>query len=146
MEPPDHKGHRSHGGSAEEAVTNLKSQTYEGRLQDLGLDSLQERRKRGDLITAYKALTGKDHVDPTTWFTIYGQGGAAITRRQAGHLNVEPPVWDGELRRNFWSVRVCDAWNSLPDKVKSTETLNAFKNAVDNHMGWGGQLTRNRAT
>ena len=105
-----------------------------------------ERRKRGDLITAYKVITGKDNVDPATWFTTLGHGGGAraVTRRQAGHLNVEPPQWDGELRRNFWSVRVCDPWNSLPDEVKRTETLNAFKNAVDNHMGWGGQLTRNR--
>ena len=129
---------------AVKAVTNLRSQTYEGRLQELGLDSLEERRKRGDLITAYKVLTGKDNVDPTTWFTNFDHGVGAVTRRQAGHLNVEIPVWDGEVRRNFWSVRVCNPWNNLPDEVKEVETLNGFKNAVDKHMGWGRQLERNR--
>jgi len=46
------------------AVTMLKSHTdtYEVRLQELSLDSLEEMRKQGD-------LAGKDNVDPTTWFT-----------------------------------------------------------------------------
>ena len=122
---------------AVKAVTNLRSQTYEGRLQELGLDSLEERRKRGDLITAYKVLTGKDNVDPSTWFTTLDNGVGATTRRQAGHLNVEVPVWDGEVRRNFWSVRVCDPWNDLPDSVKMAETVEVFKNSVDNLRGWG---------
>ena len=73
---------------------------------------------RGDLITAYKVLTGKDNVDPSTWFIPFNQVAGAITRTQAGHLNVLPPQWDGEIRRNFWSVRVCDPWNNLPDEVK----------------------------
>ena len=73
------------------AVTNLKSQSYEGRLQELSLDSLEERRKRVDLIMAYKVMTGKDNVDPATWFTTPNQEVGAVTRRQAGHLNVEIP-------------------------------------------------------
>ena len=130
---------------AVKAVTNLQGRTYEERIKELGLDTLEERRKRGDLITAYKVLAGKDNVDPATWFTPCDRREGATTRRQTGHLNVETPQWRGEVRRNFWSVRVCNPWNDLPDEVKRAETLNGFKNAVDSLMGWGGQQRRNIA-
>ena len=52
---------------AVKTIANLKSHTYERRLQELGLDSLEERRKRWDLITAFKVHTEKDNVDSTTW-------------------------------------------------------------------------------
>jgi len=84
------------------AVTNLRSHTYEGRLQELGLDSLEERRKRGDLIEAYKVFSGKDNVDPKSWFRRSGTTEiGATTRRQGGFWNVESNEWRGELRRNF---------------------------------------------
>ena len=56
----------------------MRSQSYEGRLQELGLDFLEERRKRGDLIMAYKVMTGKDNVDPATWFTTPNQEVGAV--------------------------------------------------------------------
>ena len=105
---------------AVKAVTNLNSHTYEERLKELALDSLEERRKRGDLIQAYRVFSGHDKVNPGFW-------------------NVDMPKWNGEIRRNFWSVRVCDPWNSLPDSVKMTETMNGFKNSLDEKMGWGRQ-------
>ena len=66
----------------------------------------------------------------------------ATTRRQAGFWNVEEKDWGGEIRRNFWSVRVIEPWNGLPDSIKKQETLNGFKNSVDNLFGWGGQQRR----
>ena len=147
---------------AVKAVSNLKSRTYEDRLKELGLDSLAERRKRGDLIQAYRVFSGHDRVDPATWFkrsipadrnvqlvldrptegrpTVEG---AVTTRRQGGFWNVDTPEWNGEIRRNFWSVRVCDPWNDLPDSLKMTESVNGFKNALDEHRGWGRQQQRN---
>ena len=129
---------------AVKAVTNLRSQTYEGRLQELGLDTLEERRKRGDLVTTYKVIAGKDRVDPATWFTMCRPAEEGVTtRRQAGFWNLEDNKWKGEVRRNFWSVRVVEPWNSLPDQIKQQETLNGFKNALDKFCGWGGQQNRN---
>ena len=56
------------------------------------------------------------------------------TRALTGRLNVIRNEGRTEIRRNFWSVRVCDQWNSLPDHVKEQETTNGFKNALDNFM------------
>ena len=123
---------------AVKAVTNLNSRTYEDRLRELGLDSLEQRRMRGDLIQTYKVFSGKDNVKPATWFKMSGPlEGAVTTRRQDSFLNVDTPEWNGEMRRNFWSVRVCDPWNALPDSVKRAETTNEFKNSLDNLRGWG---------
>ena len=123
---------------AVKAVTNLTSRTYEERLKELGLDSLEERRKRGDLIQAYRVFSGHDRVKPATWFKRSAPvEGAVTTRRQGGFWNVDTPKWNGEVRRNFWSVRVYDPWNALPDTVKMSETMNGFKNSLDENRGWG---------
>ena len=123
---------------AVKAVTNLKAKTYEDRLRELQLDTLEERRKRGDLLQTYRVLTSKDNVDPTTWFQLcQRKEGEVTTRQTGGHLNVVPQQWKGEIRRNFWSVRVVEPWNSLPDSVKKAESLNCFKNSLDNLQGRG---------
>ena len=36
-----------------------------------------------------------------------------------------------ELRRNFFSQRVVNAWNKLPYKVIDVSGVNAFKQALD---------------
>ena len=40
----------------------LNKLSYQERLQRLGLTTLEERRERGDLITVYKILTGKEKL------------------------------------------------------------------------------------
>ena len=48
-----------------------------------------------------------------------------------GVMNVEGGEGWQDVRRNFWSQRVTEPWNSLPDKVKHAENVNSFKNGVD---------------
>ena len=36
-----------------------------------------------------------------------------------------------EIRRNFFAVRVAEAWNKLPEGVKKMRTTNGFENAYD---------------
>ena len=135
--------HPSVGGSAKESsegCNQLERKSYEDKLAELGLDSLIDRRKRGDLIQMFKVCSGKLNVKPEIWFTMCDQrNGATTTRNQGGHLNVELPTWNGEIRRNFWSVRVCEDWNSLPNSVKQAETEDCFKNRLDELRGWGKQ-------
>ncbi|CAL4141407.1 unnamed protein product, partial [Meganyctiphanes norvegica] len=49
-------------------VPGLKDKSYEERLKILELPSLEERRIRGDMIETYKILTGKEDVNPDTFF------------------------------------------------------------------------------
>ena len=118
-------------------VSGLKGKTYEERLKELGLTTLEARRERGDMIEVFKILTGKEDVDPGAWFTL-AQGGrqAAETRNSKGFLNLIKPVVvkQLQLREKFFSVRVVDPWNVLPDVVKKAETVNTFKNRYDKHI------------
>ncbi|XP_069192519.1 uncharacterized protein B0403.1-like [Procambarus clarkii] len=41
----------------------LKNKSYEERLQTLNMPKLDDRRKRGDMITTFKILTGIDQFD-----------------------------------------------------------------------------------
>ena len=114
-------------------VTNLKGRTYQEKLAELSMVTLEERRKRGDLVQMFRTVSGKDKVNPAWWFrpaTV--REGAASTRQTSGALNVERNEGRTEIRKNFWSVRVCDEWNSLPDLVKTQPSVNSFKNALDN--------------
>ena len=118
-------------------VTNFRGKTYEEKLAEAGMTTLEERRKRGDLLQAYRVLNKVDDVDPSLWFTMARQredGPAAeATRQSAGFMNIKRgEERQNEIRKNFWSQRVIDPWNKLPDEVKQAETLNAFKNGVDN--------------
>ena len=38
------------------------------------------------------------------------------------------------LRQSFFSRRVIDPWNRLPQEVVTATTLNQFKNRLDNHF------------
>ena len=121
---------------AVKAVSNLRGKSYSERLIELEMDTLEERRKRGDLVQAYRVISGKDNVSPATWFQFCQPREEEVSTRQTtGHLNVGPKHPKGEIRKNFWSVRVTEPWNSLPNLVKSAETVNCFKNALDNLQG-----------
>ena len=53
---------------ATKMVPRLKDLTYEERLQALNLPSLSHRRRRGDMIYAYKLITGKINMDKDDFF------------------------------------------------------------------------------
>ena len=121
-------------------VTNLGAGSYEEKLKKAGLTSLKERRKRGDLIEAYKTLNGINRVEKEKWFSIQEadlhQETRANSTVEEGQTTKKENVLvqersNLEVRRNFYTVRVVSQWNLLPEKVKNQESLNAFKNSLD---------------
>ena len=115
-------------------ITNI-SGSYEQRLAQLGLTTLEENRQRGDMVEMFKMMTGKTKVDFREWFSLAPvRQGAGNTRGITGYLNVEePPRASGEVRKYFFSQRCPRVWNSLPDSVKKASTVNSFKSAYDEH-------------
>ena len=51
-------------------ISGLKATSYEEKLKELGISTLEERRRYLDMLQTYKVLTGKDNVDRATWFDI----------------------------------------------------------------------------
>ena len=114
-------------------VSNLKGKTYEERLAETGMTTLETRRLRGDLIQMYRIMSGKDDVSPNIWFQTMAEnrGEGISTRQSKGLFNVLPRASNTLIRKNFFSQRVVEPWNNLPDSVKDAETVTQFKNRLD---------------
>ena len=115
-------------------VSNLRGRTYEEKLSELGMVTLETRRRRGDMIQTFKILSGIDQVQPETWFTLGNtlvREGAAQTRSTTSNHNIMERWANTDLRRNFFSQRVIKPWNNLPDQIKSVSSVDHFKNAYD---------------
>jgi len=54
-------------------IGGLKGHTYEDRLREVGLQSLEDRRSDADLVMVYKVLTGKVRVNNGKWFELAAQ-------------------------------------------------------------------------
>ncbi len=82
-------------------VSGLRAADYEGRLKDLGLLSLEERRHQIDMTQTFQIINGHDNVNIEQWFTFVRTEGA-VTRRAADPLNLVQSRSRLELRRNFF--------------------------------------------
>ncbi len=51
----------------------------------------------------------------------------------ADPLNVMIPAARLDIRKNFFSVRVCDKWNSLPSEIKNSANVKIFKTSYRRH-------------
>ena len=84
------------------------------------------RRKRGDLIQAFKIINDIDNVDKDSFFVFNTD---CITRNSENKLN--KLFSKSRLRSNFFSQRVVNYWNSLSNSARSTGDLLNFKKFVD---------------
>ena len=112
----------------------MRSRTYEEKLREVELTSLEERRNRGDMITTFRVVNGIDNVERRTWFKMavdQEREGAANTRNSNDVTRIEEGVSRYELRRNFFSQRVSNRWNSLPKSTRQQSSVLAFKAALD---------------
>ena len=103
----------------------LKNKTYSERLKFLGLPSLEYRRERADMIQVYKILNDIDKVNKDKLFTMSHIG----TR---GHqFKIYKNRYRLNVRGNYFSNRVIDLWNELPENTVMAPTLNSFKSRLN---------------
>jgi hypothetical protein len=108
-------------------VSGLKSGSYEGKLAEIGLDTLEERRHIADMITMNKMAHGVGEFGLQELFEPVQAHHA--TRAVADPLNVRPRPATLELRRGFFSYRVAKDWNKIPVNIKSIPVAGRFKGA-----------------
>jgi hypothetical protein len=115
--------------SATRLVPSLRKLTYEERLRRLGLTTLEKRRQRGDLIEAFKIMTGKEQVDSEQFFQKSNTG-----HNLRGHsMKIVMKRCRTDTRKFFFSQRVVQHWNGLPQQVVDATSVNSFKNRLDKH-------------
>ena len=114
---------------ATKLVNCIRKQKYEERLRYLGLFSLERRRRRGDLIEAYKIIKNIDDIESSQFFE------TSNTRNLRGHqYKMYKSYVNKTCRKNFFSHRVINDWNRLPNEVVDASTLATFKNRLDQYM------------
>ena len=122
---------------ATKLVPSLKNLSYQDRLSELKLTTLEERRKRGDLIQFFKIYTQSNIV---TWQKALvtanhlTQSGPAAGLRRGNHSFCRPKTTQCSVREHFYTHRTIPLWNSLPASVIQSNSLNQFKNRLDNYL------------
>ncbi len=71
-------------------------------------------------------------VASNTWFQRVDVT-VRTTRSASDPLNLKQQASRLEIRRNFLSNRVVEAWNLVPSEIKSARTVSGFKNAYRKH-------------
>jgi ribonuclease P/MRP protein subunit RPP40 len=113
---------------ATKMIPGFKDLSYEERLQRLRLPTLVYRRLRGDMIEVFKYMNNYYDVQVDGIFK------RAISTRTRGHSKkIFKQSSNRPLRSHFFSQRVVDRWNNLPETVVEAPSLNAFKNRLDSH-------------
>jgi len=115
--------------TATKLVPVLRKLPYEERLQRLGLTTLEKRRCRGDLIETFKIMTGKEKVSSQQFFKPSNTGHDC-----RGHsMKLAVTSCRIDIRKNFFSRRVVQHWNRLPQHVVDAPSVNSFKSQLDRH-------------
>lgn len=80
------------------------------------------------MVQVYKIFDGIDKIEPDKLFTL------ASHRTTRGHsFKLFKPRARLNTRRQSFSNRIVDTWNSLPDTVVRAPSLNSFKSRLNLH-------------
>ena len=113
---------------ATKLIPELKDMTYTERLKKLKLPSLAHRRRRGDMIQAFKIIKGIEDIPSERFFKL------CTSSSTRGHsLKLEKPRCRTTLRLQQFSQRIINDWNSLPEGAVLAKDVNEFKSKIDQH-------------
>ena len=104
-------------------VVEIRNLDYKGRLRYLGIQTLETRRLRADMILIYKMLNGIVNVNHSNMFNIVED------IRTRGHSKkLEPVVVPRlDIKKFSFAYRVINHWNALSEEVVTAPTVKRFK-------------------
>src|SRR5208282_235088 len=114
---------------ATKMVPGLAKFSYEERLRRMDLPTLVYRRARGDAIEVFKYMNKIYKVNGPELLPLHETTSGVRTRGHA--LKLWKRECRSQLRSNFFSMRIVNMWNSLPESVVTATSVNCFKGRFD---------------
>ena len=117
-------------------IPKLRNISYEMRLKECGLTTLETRRLRGDQIEVFKILNGYENIDRNIFFTVKEE------RRTRGH-GVTFAKKQCRLDIRKFSQRTVNEWNRLSadcvgassvNNINTTKYIIIFKTKIDIYL------------
>ena len=114
-------------------IPELRDLSYEERLKECGLTTLETRRLRGDQIEVFKILNGYENIDRNMFFTLKKDS------RTRGHeVKLVKDQCRLDIRKHSFSQRTINEWNKLSTDCVTASSVNMFKNKVDTYLRRAG--------
>ncbi len=104
---------------ATKMVIELRALSYEDRLKELGLTTLEVRRKRADLIQLYKIKKGVEEVD----IDIGGGNQGGYQGRGHNQQIIREKIGNIHMRNNSLPNRNATTWNLLPSDIVGADNV-----------------------
>jgi hypothetical protein len=114
-------------------ISGLQAISYEEKLVELDLWSLEKRRLMFDYVQMYKIVNGIGNVN--TSVKMYGeQNIIQRTRNQTEPLNLIRSRSNLDIRKNFYTVRIVEQWNNISSIIKHLPNVKHFKTKLIDWM------------
>lgn len=119
---------------ATKLVPGLSQLSYPERLKKLKMPTLSYRRARGDMIQVYKLTTDhKEGYDKSLPCMLnYNKDD-----RRGHSKKLSMPGVNKDVRKYFFTNRIIEMWNDLPEKAVSAKTIVNFEKELDEY--WKNQ-------
>ena len=107
-------------------VREMEHLSYEERLRELELFSLEKRRLQGELIVAFQYLKGAYKKDGDKPFSR-----ACCDRTRGNGFKLKEGRSRLDMRKKLFTLRVVKHWHRLPREVVGAPSLETFRVRLD---------------
>ena len=83
------------------------------------------------MMQVFKLMHNYDDVERRQFFQTAGEESVRVTRQSSNALNIITTRCRTEVRRNFFTNRVVEKWNKLPEYIKRAGNIKTFKYLCD---------------